>query len=428
MPLNRTSFLFVLLFLIAPLYVWRFTISLGGYNLPTNFLMVVSFVVIAICLISVLWQGEGRKLLSSLKSLPKSVLIGVFLIGIASLISLVLYGVTAEKIAQWVVLYLQPMMVFGLLHFYVSSDEAISKKFIAQFRLAAYVFLFFAGSLAILQYFTLWALPADWQGNMVEPKRAIAFFAHPNAFALFITPLLAWLLPDMGQRILTLWSILDSSKSWMQQAGVIIRQRFVILAWLVGAFGLLLSLSRGAWLGLLVACAVYALLSANKKVIVTFVGCAILLAGIVFAVPNLRWRVLLPFHGEKSSLARVSLWDTGSKMIHDSPIFGKGISGFANNWYAYNNDPNLDHYNFPHNILLNFWIDLGLLGVAGFAVIIGWSIWQGILRRRNPVALALLLFMVALVVHGLIDIPYLKNDLAMVFWMVLALSTAQATS
>jgi O-antigen ligase len=138
--------------------------------------------------------------------------------------------------------------------------------------------------------------------------------------------------------------------------------------------------------------------------------------------------VLLPFHGEKSSLARVSLWDTGSKMISDSPIFGKGISGFANNWYGYNTDPNLDHYNFPHNILLNFWIDLGLLGVAGFAAIIAWSIWQGIVRRRNPAALALLLFMVALVVHGLIDIPYLKNDLALVFWMVLGLTTAQANS
>jgi len=36
--------------------------------------------------------------------------------------------------------------------------------------------------------------------------------------------------------------------------------------------------------------------------------------------------------------------------------------------------------------------------------------------------LGLLLFLVAIFVHGLIDIPYLKNDLALVFWMVLALS------
>lgn len=410
---SKISWVFVILFLTAPLYVWRF--SIGA---PTNFLMLASFVVIAIAVFVVLQRGELNKFIAHIKSLSKTLLVGIILIGLASLISLLIYGVTAEKIAQWLVLYAQPITLFFLLNYFASQDS----KLVDHVRTGAYVLLFAAGSLAILQYFTLWTLPSDWLGNSAEPKRAIAFFAHPNAFALFITPLLAWLIPDVGKRIMVLWNIFDSSKSWMQQAGLVIRERIVVMAWLVGAFGLLLSLSRGAWLGLLVASAVYALLSANKKVLLTFAGCAIIIAGIVYSVPNLRWRVLLPFHGEKSSLARISLWDTGSKMIHDSPVFGKGITGFANNWYQYNTDPNLDHYNFPHNILLNFWIDLGLLGVIGFAIVIGWSLWQGLLRRTNPRALALLLFMIALVVHGLIDIPYLKNDLALVFWMILALS------
>ncbi len=103
-------------------------------------------------------------------------------------------------------------------------------------------------------------------------------------------------------------------------------------------------------------------------------------------------------------------------------LFGKGVNGFSDNWDKYNTDPNLNHYNFPHNIFLNIWIDLGLFGLLGMLVIIAAAIWEGIKNRGNALALGLLIFMIAVVVHGLIDIPYLKNDLALMFWLVLGLS------
>jgi O-antigen ligase len=105
-------------------------------------------------------------------------------------------------------------------------------------------------------------------------------------------------------------------------------------------------------------------------------------------------------------------------MVKDSPITGKGLLGFSNNWYAYNTDPGLEHYPAPHNIALNFWIDTGLLGLISFFGLLVLAVIRGIKERSNAYKLGLLLACVALVMHGLVDIPYFKNDLALLFWML----------
>ena len=70
-------------------------------------------------------------------------------------------------------------------------------------------------------------------------------------------------------------------------------------------------------------------------------------------------------------------------------------------------------------------MDLGLLGLVSMIAVLGLSMARAVKQwrtgRTNTVALGILLFLVAMVAHGLIDIPYLKNDLALIFWIVLAL-------
>ncbi len=392
--------IFASLIILAPLYVWRF--SIGG--LPTNFLMIASFVVIGIGLVTMLrtvnWWENLKK---SLVILGRPMLIAICVFGLASIISLVAFGVSAEKIAQWMVLYAQPLALFCLVRFFLFiSPEETKQKWYIHFRTAVYIVVGAAGLLALVQYFTLFTLPPAWWGNANEPKRAIAFFAHANAFGLFVTPLLAWLLPDVIEK-------LRAKNYWWP------------LLWALGGAGMFLSLSRGAWIGIVAAVGVYALLAANKKMILGLAAIGVVVLGIVAVTPNLRYRVLLPFKGEKSTVARFSLWNTGWAEIQDNPILGKGINGFSDNWDEYNKDPNLDHYNFPHNILLNFWIDSGLLGLVSMMAILALAVWNGIRLRQNKLALGMLLFVVAMVIHGLIDIPYFKNDLALIFWLLLSL-------
>lgn len=409
------AYLFSLLLLIAPLYVWRF--SVGG--LPTNFLMLANAVVIAVGLIIVIRERKWLAVKESLISLGRPMLAVIVLFGLASIISLIAFSVNPEKIAQWTVLYAQPLVLFALFRYNIQSEP----RALEYFKTTAYVVVGAAGILALVQYFTLATLPQEWWGNAAEPKRAIAFFAHANAFGLYVTPLLAWLIPDVVQKMrfeMRFADNVDFSKQLAQY-----KKYIYVGAGLVGAAGLFLSLSRGAWLGLALAVGVYVLISANKRLIVSFAIIGVLLAGVVAVTPNLRYRVLLPFQGEKSTVARFSLWDTGKKMISDSPILGKGVNGFSDNWEKYNTDPNLQHYNFPHNIVLNFWVDLGLLGVISMMALLVIAVVRGIAHRTNPHALALALFVIAIVAHGLIDIPYFKNDLALVFWLIMAASYNQ---
>ncbi len=393
--------LFILAFLSAPLYVWRFDLS----NQPVNALMIILSVIILIAAVHIVSNGWLQEFWAKART-PKAVWWLAELVLLASVISLFVGGADGPKLAQWLVLYIQPLLMYLLIRFYAIKYPSLR----GSFALAVYVMLGVIGILALVQFFTLWSLPPDYWGNSTEPKRAIGFFAHPNAFGLFITPLLAWLLPDVVQRFTSAWRHRHP------------KDILLTMLWLLGVAGMFLSLSRGAWFGFVAACILFAILSANKKIMLALVGIGVIVAGLIAVTPNLRYRLLLPFYGEKSAVARLSLWNTAGNMIKDAPILGKGIHGFNYNWDKYNQDKNLDHYNFPHNIFLNFWVDLGLLGLLSMTGLIIYALLHAVLNRRSQYHLAMGLFVAALVVHGLIDIPYLKNDLALVFWMVLALS------
>ena len=85
----------------------------------------------------------------------------------------------------------------------------------------------------------------------------------------------------------------------------------------------------------------------------------------------------------------------------------------------------------PHEILLDFWVETGIAGVIVFGLLI-WR-YMAALRaacRRDEATrawtIALAASMIALIVHGLVDVPYFKNDLAMLFWLLLALASSTA--
>lgn len=393
------AYLIALTILVAPAYAWRFLF----FGIPANGLMIWIIFVWVAFLVWLISQNKLKSFFVFLRNQNKILTSFIIIFFIAGLLSLFVGGLSLDKIGQFLVLFVQPISIYFIVR-YIFDQQPKSKELIVK---TFYFFVAVCGAYALLQYFTLIGLPQGWWGNSQEPKRAIAFFLHPNFYALFITPILAFLIPDMVPRIQVLFQ---------KRLGII-----YIFAWVLGSVGLLMSLSRGGWLGLLVATAIFVIISANKKYLLTSVIALLIIAGVVYAIPNLRYRVLLPFYGEKSSVARLSLWRTGSEMIKDSPILGKGLLGFSNNWELYNRDPGLGKYPAPHNIFLNFWIDTGLLGLLSFLAICFFAFGKALKRNRSALVLGVGLFIIGLIIHGLIDTPYLKNDLALIFWLVLAL-------
>jgi putative inorganic carbon (hco3(-)) transporter len=131
-----------------------------------------------------------------------------------------------------------------------------------------------------------------------------------------------------------------------------------------------------------------------------------------------------------SGLIRLDLWQTALAMLRDHPIFGIGLDQFLNQYQGPYADPAhqqerwLSH---PHNLLLDCWLSLGIIGV----LVAGWIMVRVILgalalirrtdARGAAVARAVLAGMTVVVVHGLVDNSYFLPDLALTFWLFCAL-------
>lgn len=421
------SLLIATLFL-APAYVLKFHFL----NLPTNVLMVWVFLFWLIFFIYLLVKKHLFQFLTAaclparqVKNWNKPILILTGLFLLSGIISLFAKGITLEKLGQFIVLFLQPISIFFISGFIFQKNPK-SKYLILN---TIYLILACAGLYAIIQYLSLWGLPQAFWGNSIEPKRAVSFFTHPNFYTLWSAPLLAFLLPDLFFAVKDKGLRIKDWRPW---------------AWLLGSIGLLLSMSRAGWIGLGAAILVYLIVAADKKIRKLAGVVVIVLVIVIVSIPNLRWRFTLPLYGEKSAVSRLSLWNTGWKAIKESPMLGLGLTGFSQSWERLNTDAGLtDTHNFPHNIFLDLWVETGLMGLISLIGLMGLYIYRGLRRsvipaattgepesisgsrigvRDDTIKLSIALFLICLLTQGLIDNPYFKNDLAMVFWIILSLA------
>ena len=55
---------------------------------------------------------------------------------------------------------------------------------------------------------------------------------------------------------------------------------------------------------------------------------------------------------------------------------------------------------------------------------VAWRGWRAGIPSWRPLQLGVLLALMGIIVHGLVDVPYFKNDLSLEFWVLLGLSWA----
>ena len=244
----------------------------------------------------------------------------------------------------------------------------------------------------------------------------VVVYNTANAVALFLVPLVA----VAGAMAL---HAEESRERWAAAA----------LAAL-GTVCVVLSFSRGGYLALGVVVIALAL-SHRKRLVI--VGAGVVVAAGLMIVPAIRHRVLteLDFtNGSNTLVGRFHLWSVALQMLKDHPIFGAGLSGFATVIAPYWNPTNADRFTYPHNIVLNSWSETGILGVIAFAWILftgfrsSWQGWRASGTAWRPIHLGVLVALVAIVVHGLVDVPYWKNDLSLEFWALLGLTLATAAA
>jgi O-antigen ligase len=198
------------------------------------------------------------------------------------------------------------------------------------------------------------------------------------------------------------------------------------------ALALLLTYSVGAWLGFGAAILVMAVLKGRRALLALLVA-ALLLA--VVLLPVLRVERVVSHLGLQpgsTSVLRLSLWQSSLQMLADHPLLGVGLDGFLELYRTQYirpeawREPNLSH---PHQLLLEFWLNLGILGVIALVWFLVAFFQKGLrLYRaaedpwRRAFVLGLLGSMVAACAHGLVDrFLFGSPDLAYLFFLFLAL-------
>lgn len=158
-----------------------------------------------------------------------------------------------------------------------------------------------------------------------------------------------------------------------------------------------------------------------------------------------KFEQFLDFEGRTSSSVRIEVYEVALNLIKEAPILGVGLGQFEVR-YMLAAPAVLGHAPLewvmlhPHNEVLAFWLNTGLLGLFAMAWLITLAFVK-LLYRKTPrlprflqnfclkfksssstqLQLIGLAMLVVMLTHGLFDTPFFKNDLAYLWWLVLAM-------
>ncbi|HEX6512085.1 MAG TPA: O-antigen ligase family protein, partial [Chloroflexota bacterium] len=196
----------------------------------------------------------------------------------------------------------------------------------------------------------------------------------------------------------------------------------------LGVFGVLLSFTRGAWAGTLVALLVVAGFAGRRWLAAGIAGGAAI-AALLATVQARRIQSLFQFAPGSTGFTRIELWRSTVRMIADHPLFGVGLDNFLYQYPRYilpeaRNEPDLSH---PHNLVLDFWSRIGIFGLAALVwlEVVFFRMAARVIHKtggfERAAAIGLLASMVDCLVHGLVDNSYFLVDLSLLFWLTVGL-------
>jgi putative inorganic carbon (HCO3(-)) transporter len=246
--------------------------------------------------------------------------------------------------------------------------------------------------------------------------RAYGHFGQPNPFAGYLGTALPLALA------IALLLARDSLGRWAQAATALL------------AAGVLLSFSRGAWLGVGCAAAVMlAVASARSRRWLVPLGAALLLFAVVGALGLLpasiaeRINVVAEYFGpfdvrnvdlnseNWSVVERMAHWQAAWYMFLDHPWLGIGPGNYSTAYEQYYLPGWLEPLGHAHNYYLNLAAELGLIGLSAYLLVLALAIRAAIrgLRATDPfwrtVALGTLGSLVAIALHSAFDNLYVHG-------------------
>lgn len=389
---------------ILPTYLLRFSFGAGGLRLPTTFLEIIFLELFAVWFFTDglkrgAWRGLARW---------------------AQPLVLILVGATVGALVSpdwraglgiWRAYFLEPILFFVVFTDVIRTPQHRKQVLAALSAVVAVI-----GLTAIYQQATGYGIPNPaWQA--LETRRVTSFFGYPNAIGLFCAPLAVFL---------TGWAIayFRSTETKNRRLGILPAAAAVL-----GVLAVLFAVSEGGLVALAAGLFVLALFVKPLRA-------PALVACILACVVVMAWNPARDYASNVVSLrddsgaVRRGVWSESLAMSADRPIFGAGLAGYQATFEPYHLAKHIEIFMYPHNLVLNFWTEIGLIGLAGFIwLFIVFFLTNARLVRELPknwLPPALIATMLAVLVHGLVDVPYFKNDLAFMFWLLVGLAETLA--
>ncbi len=363
------------------------------------------------------------------------------LVLVVSFVAVAVAGFSNDALGVWKAYFFEPVLVFVLiLNLFQTKKDWI--KIVGALAFSSFII----SAWAVIQKFTGWGIVNEFWAQE-SSRRVTSLFPYPNALALYLGPL-----------ILILYGFLADKIKKLKEQKLLIA--FVLITIILSILSLYYAKSEGGLIAVILGLAIFGLLANRKSRWVTLL-LIFIISGFIYlhnpAQEYLNKKLTLT---DLSGEIRKQQWKETWEMLKQENIFlGTGLSNYQKAvrpyheegiFYNKDNDPEfrrkllvyneeykskywqpVEIYLYPHNIILNFWAELGLLGMLLFIWIIikffylGFANWK--LQIGNYVKkdlyylnLGLLGAMIVIIIHGLVDVPYFKNDLAVIFWFLLA--------
>ena len=430
--------------IIAALPAYQIRFNLGF--LPMTLLEAMILVLFAAWFIKAWRAGElplFSKTSQGIKHYP--FYLEIILLLIVALVSAGVAGFTNASLGILKAYFIEPVMFFIVFVNVFKIKENRNKIFWA---LAISAFL--VSLVAIYQWLNGNLLPAAWQGS----GRVTSIFPYPNALGLYLAPiaivLFSWLISNIQYPISN--KKLDI-RYWILST---VTPSLIVVLSIMSIF---LAYSQGTMAGLAAAFIIFGILyNWRSRLVVTavMVAALITLSLSPIGLGRLQSKIMLR---DLDGQIRRQQWAETRKMLAGGRIItGAGLANYQMAVAPYHqegifvrdyNDSDfqrkvvfnadyrrrvwqpLEIYLYPHNIFLNFWSELGLAGMLLFLwIIVKYfiislksikSVKSIKSERERALILGLACAMIVIVVHGLVDAPYFKNDLAVLFWVLVGM-------
>lgn len=425
-PMRLTQILLFLTILFAPLYVVRFE----NWGLPTTLLEVLMIVTMAVSVSEFLWLHHqksfkeiGTFLLQRFRSL-KFGWLGILFLA-AALISVFISQDKLGAFGIFKAYFLEPVGIYLVVVLFLRHRRRRLQNTLLFPLLLSGLWI---SLLVIFQKFFHFPNFASWEMKLGRPS---AVFNSSNSVGLFLGPILG----------LAIGKLFDKRNRLIYAVLLVLIVIAVFFTQSEGAIlGILVVLFFALVYAILTSCHFFGRLARDGKLIrflkyfryvffTIFIVHFLLLGFQFFYIDQFAPKVQNPWiRGGSTVTIRLCLWQGTKNLILDNPLFGAGLSGFKEVYSSQYITCDAEPLEYPHNLALNFWVETGLLGLITFFIIIFMVLTSHIetngtnkTHEVNLVRLGVKLALVYILVHGLVDVPYFKNDLALQFWMIISI-------